>query len=226
MDRNPRLKPGEYRHKPGSFVPEGPGGRPIAVKVRRRFPYLGLVFMGCAILGPLVAAGLSLLFHHTVLRRVVPTRYSDLPLPPSPSMENILFGAGLHELVLASAVTGLWVWSALWKMRLPPEQQKAGLKGVLKPLMTQGMVLGPLFALVGTLPIAAMGLFLRTGPGNIPWAVKPLFGLVAMLPVSISALFTGIVPLVLILVGIAHGALTAYAVALGWQRFPEEPDTR
>lgn len=222
--RNPR--PGQYRHTPGSYLPAGPDGRAVAVRTRRRFPYLGLVFIGAAMLGPLLCGGVSLLFQMTALRALVPTRYTNLPLPPSPSVENILFGAGLHELVLASAVCGWWLWRSLWRLRLAPELQKAGVAGVIRPLLAQGLLVGPLCVLAAGLPIAAMGLFLRTGPAEIPWAVKPLFGLVALFPVAISALFTGTVPVVLVLLGMVAGAAAAVGVALGWQRFPEEVDMR
>jgi hypothetical protein len=89
--------------------------------------------------------------------------------------------------------------------------------------MSRGARLGPFIAL-SALPMAAVGLFLRTGPAEIPWAVKPLFALLAVVPVTLSALFTGVVPLILLLLGLVMGLVTAVGVAYGWQQFGEEAD--
>ncbi|HTE20250.1 MAG TPA: hypothetical protein VK689_17940, partial [Armatimonadota bacterium] len=177
------------------------------------------------VLGPLACAGVSLLFRASGATRFLPQRLSDLPLPPSPSMENLLFGAGLHETVLACALAGWWLWRSLWRLRVPEERQKGGMPAVLPPLLGRGLWLGPLYALA-VLPVGAFGLYIRTAPANQPWLVRPFFALLAVPFTTVSALLTGTVPLVVVALGLLLGVATAVAVAYLWQQFPEEPNLR
>jgi hypothetical protein len=225
MGRKTPPRIGEYRHTPGNHPTVGPDGKPRPPRTRRRFPYLGLVFLAYGMVGPLVCAAVPVLMAALGLRHFMPTRFSDLPLPPSPSLDNVLFGAGAYDLALACGLAGFWLWRSLWRLRLPEEAVKGGVRGVLPSLLAQAAALGPAFALAA-LPIVNIGLFLRTGPTNIPWLVKPFFALLAMPMVTITALLTGVVPLVLVLLGLFMGALTAVVVAFMWQRFPEEADLR
>ena len=94
------------------------------------------------------------------------------------------------------------------------------------PLARLGLILGPCCTLGIGLPAGCMGIFLRTGPANIPWVAKPFFGLIALLPMVFNRLFTGVIPVVLILLGMILGLLMAAGVALGWRYFPEEADLR
>jgi hypothetical protein len=73
------------------------------------------------------------------------------------------------------------------------------------------------------LPLGAFGLYLRTAPANQPWLIRPLFGLLAMPVLAGSALFTGVIPLVLLLLGLLMGLITAAGAAAVWRDFPEEP---
>jgi hypothetical protein len=136
-------------------------------------------------------------------------------------MDNVLFGAGLPEVVLSAALVGYWLWSSLWKMRVSATLQGRGIRGVLPPLLGRALLLGPLMALAA-LPIGAFGFCIRAMPANIPWFMRPLFGLPGMLTFSLSALATGTIPLVLILLGLLVGLVTAVLVAVLWPYFPEE----
>ena len=223
MPNKPKI--GQYRHTPGPLMQPGPDGVLRAARVRRRFPFEGVVFLVFGLLGPLVCAGASLLFQATGTARFLPQRFSDLPLPPAPSLENVLFGAGLHEIVLACGLAGWLLWRALWRQQVPEDRQKAGMLAVLPQLAGRGLWLGPLFALA-MLPVGAFGLYIRTAPANQPWMVRPFFALLAVPFTTVSALLTGTVPLVVVLLGLFLGVGTAVAVAYLWQQFPEEPDLR
>jgi hypothetical protein len=223
MSQPPKI--GEYRHRPGNYLSPGPDGAPRLAKVRRRFPYFGIVFLAYGMFGPLVCAGVPLVFRAVGLGAYLPRSFSELPLPPSPTIDNVLFGAGVHELAISCGFAGFWLWRVLWRTRTSDEQQKGGVRAVLPALLGTGMVLGIAFAFAA-LPIAAVGFFLRSGPADIPFAVKPLFGLFAMPWVVLTAILTGVVPAVLTLLGLLLGAVTSVLVAFAWQQFPEEPDTR
>jgi hypothetical protein len=207
---------GQYRHTPAALDVVGPDGVVRVGPRRRPFPYLFAVFLAFGLLGPLVCAGVAELMDTPALSPYVPRRLSELPLPPQPSVENVLFGAGLHEMVLAAALAGLLLWRLLWRQRPPAP----GLGAAVRVLLPQGLLWGPLLALAG-LPVAAFGLFLRTGPADIPWAVRPLFALLSTPFTTTSALLTGVIPLTVLLLGLLFGAVCALAVALTWPHFPE-----
>lgn len=225
MAKESKPKIGEYRHTPGTFV-AGPDGTPRAARTRRRFPYLAMIFLGSAVAGPLVCAGVALLFSSTALRVTMPQPYGGATLPPSPTLENVLFGAGAHEVAMASALAGWCLWTWLWKTKLPPSQAGHGFRAHLTALVRRGLLLGPVCTLCIGLPAGAMGFFLRAGPADIPWLMKPFFGLIAVLPIMMASLATVTIPLVLIVLGMLLGAGMGWGVALGWESFPEEADTR
>lgn len=225
MAKGGKPKIGEYRHTPGTYL-AGADGKPRAARTRRRFPYLAMVFLGSAVAGPLACAAVALLFSQTPLRVAAPQPYGGARLPPSPTLQNVLFGAGVHEVALASALAGWCLWTWLWKTKLPPAEMEKGGRTVLWSLVRLGLLLGPVCTLGIGLPAGAMGLFLRTGPAEIPWIARPFFGLIAMLPIVINSLFTGTIPVVLIALGMLLGAVMGCGVAEGWRHFPEEPDTR
>jgi len=220
MPAKPKI--GQYRHTPGSPLIPGPDGTLRPARTKRRFPFMGVVVLGYAIFGPLVCAGVSALFNVTGLAAYMPKLLSGKPLPPSPSMQNVLFGAGLHEMVVACAVVGWLTWRTLWGVRVPHAQQQLGPRGVVGPLLFSGLLLGPLFTLFA-LPIGVFGQYIRTAPTDQPWIVRPFFALIAALVAPFSAFFTLTIPLVLVLLGLLMGSLTAVAVAFLWREFPEEP---
>src|SRR4051794_31524707 len=119
MPQPPRL--GQYRHTPGLELARGADGQLRPTRVRRRFPFRGLVVMAYGVLTPLVGLAVTLLFQRTRNDRFLPRHYGEQAVPAAPSLENVLFGAGLPELVLAGALTGFLLWNHLWKLRVPPD---------------------------------------------------------------------------------------------------------
>jgi hypothetical protein len=200
----------------------GPQGGLRVAHVRKRFPYLGMIPLVYALSGTMVCAGISWALRVSGGMRFFPTRLVDAPLPAAPSMANILFGAGLPETALTCGLLGLYLWRALWKTRISAEEQARGFWSILRALsgraLGQGILLGIL-----ALPLGAFGLYLRTAPANQPWVLRPLFGLLATPVLWMSALGTGLIPLVLLLLGMLMGWVTAVAAAAVWREFPEEP---
>lgn len=216
-----RKEIGKYRHV--AATGRRIGGRvTVAPRWRRRFPYLGMVVAGYALLGTLTCAGVSGLGRAAGLPLLLPERVTGQPLPPAPSLDHVLFGAGAAETALACAVAGWLVWRALWNTRLPDDLQNAGFGAALGVLMRRAVVLGPLLALTA-IPIGVFGLYLRTAPETQPLLVRPLFGLLAAPLITASALLTGTVPLVVAALGLLLGVVTALGVAWFWQHYPEEP---
>jgi hypothetical protein len=218
MARAPKI--GEYRHRPAAQMVMGADGVLRPDRKRRRFPFRGIVLLAYGLIGPGVCASVSALFQAAGWRNLLPQRISG-PLPPSPTLNNILFGAGLPETVLACALAGYWLWSNLWKRPVPDEAQAKGPRATLPHLLGPALVQGALLALAG-IPIQAFGLFLRTAPDKIPWYVRPFFGIPATVVASFSELLTGIIPLVAVVLGLLLGLVTAIAVAYAWPHFPEE----
>lgn len=220
MPARPRI--GKYRHAPADEIRIGAGGELYHTHTRRRMPFGALVGFVYAVLGPLLAAGTTTLFQATGNSRLLPTVIGDAKLPPSPSLENVLFGAGVAEAALASMLMGYWLWLSLWKTRVSIQHSERGVRGVLPHLLQRGAGLGAVLAF-GAGAIGIFGLYLRTAPADQPWLVRPLFGLLAILPTGASAALTGVIPLVLLALGSLCGMVSALAVALLWQQFPEEP---
>lgn len=210
-------KIGQYRHQPATNLRPGPEGRPVPSRVRRRFPYLGLVPLGYGLLVPLFAAGQALVLKAL---NAVPRQLGS-GSRPAPSLENVIFGFGFAELLVAWAVTGFLLWRILWNLRVPEEVQQAGLAGTLPVLMRTGALVGPFLALL-SIPIAVIGLGTRDMPG-VPWVVRPLFALVGSPVVAVSALINPAILLTILLMGLIVGVLSALAVAVLWRSFPEEP---
>lgn len=195
-------------------------GRLVPSQTRRRFPYAGLVLVVSAAVGTLACAGASQLLNVTLGRQL--TRITGRALPPAPSFQNVLFGAGLPEVALACGVAGYWLWSLLWKTRLaagaPTQSAWNNAKGLLPSALVLAPVLTFLVACIGII-----GLYVRTAPADQPVAVRPFFGLLAVPALGGSAMYTGIIPLVLALLGLLLGVVGALAVGYFWTRFPEEP---
>jgi len=211
-----KLKVGQYRHRPAAERVAGPEGTVDRPLMRRRFPFRGLIFLLYALGGPLLCAGVSLLLRNVAGGSLVPQRLAEIPLPPAPTVGNVIFGAGLHETAVACGLTGYWLWCRLWKTRPSP-----GSRSALGDLLTTALALGPLMAFAA-LPLGVIGLYIRTAPASQPWAVRPFFGLLAAPVVTFSALFTGVVPLVVLGLGLLLGLLTSLLVLVLWREFPEE----
>jgi hypothetical protein len=220
MARKPKI--GEYRHTPGNVWVAAPDGTTQASRVRRRFPYRGMVFMGYGLLGPLVCAGVTLLVRALGLAYLLPQRVSDVTVPPSPTLNNLLFGAGIHELVLACAVAGYWVWTQLWRLRLPSAGRDANFQDAFNGLLGRALTLG-VSASFAVVPAGAFGLYLRTAPANQPMLARPFFGILASLVLSVNLLMVPIVLVTVTVLGLLLGVSAALGVAAAWQQFPEEP---
>jgi hypothetical protein len=225
MSRQTGPKIGQYRHTAGNLVP-GPDGTPRPARTRRRFPYRAMIFMGSGLAGPVACAGVAMLFNTPALHAWTPQPMEPVALPPSPSMNNVLFGAGVHEVALASALAGFCLWTWLWNLKLTPDQKGIGFSGAFAALSRRALVFGPSCTLGIGLPAGCMGIFLRTGPANIPWIARPFFGLIALLPMVLGRIISVTIPVVLILMGMVMGLVMAAGVAAGWQHFPEEADLR
>lgn len=218
----PKSKIGDYRHRPGLVFEPGPRGGLQVARVRKRFPYLGMIPLVYALAGSAVCAAVSVAIQASGSARYFPSRLSDTPLPPAPSLTNVLFGAGLAESALTCGVLGLILWQLLWKTRVSSEEQSSGFWSIWRILLPRALGLGLALSLLA-LPVGAFGLYLRTAPANQPWLVRPFFALLAMPVLSFSALITGTIPLVVLVLGLLLGLATATATAAVWREFPDEP---
>lgn len=200
----------------------GSDGLPLPARVRKRFPYLGLVPLGYAVGGTLACALVSWVIQVLGLSHWLPTRVLNAPLAPAPSWENLLFGAGPAETAFAWGLVGYRLWVSLWRTRVPVQAQSRGFAGVFPHLVLPALAYGAL-TVVAVLPLSTIGLYLRTAPAAQPWVVRPFFALLAAPVLSLQALITGIIPLVLLALGLSLGLLTAVVAAAVWRQFPEEP---
>lgn len=214
-------KIGQYRHVPGTEFVYDSEGRARPVRGRRRFPYLGQVLLLNGALAPVVAAAVTSGFRAAGLSRLLPEHYGDVRVAGAPSLENLLFGAGLPEVVLAGGVSGLLLWLLLWPHPVDPSAERSGIWAVWAALAPTGLVVGlamaPVVAVTG-----AYGLCLRAMPAEIPWFARTVIGIPGALALSVTALFTGTVPAVLLVLGALHGLATALAVAAVRPGFPLE----
>lgn len=218
----PKPKIGRYQHRPGIvYEPDARGSLRVA-RVRKRFPYLGMVPLVYALAGSLVCAGVSWGIRSSGLAHLFPQRFTETPLPPAPSLSNLLFGAGLPETALTCGLLGFILWRALWRTRIPAEEQSRGVWPIFQALLGRALGLGIVLGLLA-LPLGAFGLYLRTAPANQPWLVRPFFALLAMPVLSQSAYGNGMIPFVLLLLGALLGLATALGVAAVWREYPEEP---
>jgi len=218
----PKSKIGDYRHRPGLVYEPGPRGGLRVARVRKRFPFLGMIPLVYALSGSMVCAATSWALKWGGGGRLLPQRLSGTPLPAAPSMGNVLFGAGLAETALACGLLGLWLWQLLWKTRISEEEQASGFWQIYRSLVGRALGLGALFGVLA-LPLGAFGFYLRTAPANQPWLLRPFFALLAMPVIWISALGNGVIPLVLLLLGLLMGLVTAVGAAAMWREYPEEP---
>lgn len=200
----------------------GPDGTLRPARVRRRFPHLGMVALFYAVSGPLVCAGVSWLLHAAFGNAYLRLATGSSPLPPAPSWNNVLFGAGPQEIAVASCLIGTYLWHLLWNTRLPKSDHDVGLLGTLPPLLLRSLFLGPLLAFAA-MPIGIFGLYIRTAPADQPWVVRPFFAFLAILPLMFSSMLTLVVPVVVGCLGLLLGMVTAAGVAYLWRDFPEEP---
>lgn len=218
----PKPKIGSYQHRPGLVYEPGPHGGMRVARIRKRFPYLGMVPLVYALTGSMVCAAISWSLQASGSARYFPQRFTETPLPPAPSLSNVMFGAGLPETALTCGLLGLVLWRTLWKTRISPEEQAGGFWPILHALLGRALGTGLVLGLLA-LPLGAFGLYLRTAPANQPWAVRPFFALLATPVLSLSAFGTGMIPLVLLFLGLLLGLATAIGVAAIWREFPEEP---
>ncbi|MGV3720067.1 MAG: hypothetical protein ACO1SX_04075 [Actinomycetota bacterium] len=223
MAGKPRI--GSYQHRPEPAFTPGPDGTPRPVRVRKRFPHLGLVPLVHAVCGTLVCALLSWGFRAMGMGRILPQRVSDARLPPAPTLDNVIFGAGFPETAVACGLIGFWLWTSVWKTRVSREQQAEGFRGVFRALLSSALGFGALLSFAA-LPIGAFGLYLRTAPAEQPWPVRPFFALYATPVLAVNALLTGVIPLVILALGLLSGLVTAVAPACIWRDYPEEPSAR
>jgi hypothetical protein len=153
MDVGPR-----FRHVPAGAQERTPPSR--------RFPYTSLVFVGYAVVMPLVAAGAAWVYNRLGAGDLLVRTQAGDRLPHAPSWQNLLFGAGAPELALAGGLVGLLLWRRVW----------AGDEPDLGPDLVRGALWGALLSLL-LIPFGIFGLFLRTCPKEIPLMVRPFFAL-------------------------------------------------
>lgn len=216
------VKIGQYRHTPGDEIRLGTDGVSRHTRVRRRFPYTAVVVLAYGVFGPLLCAAASWAIRASGGALLLPTYASGKALPPSPGLSNVLFGAGAMELALAWAIVGFWLWRALWRQRIRPEIEERGPAATVPATMGVALLLG----VVGLFLIYLLGmygLYVRAGPADQPVFVRPLFGILAAPVTAMSAMLTGTVPIVLILLGLLTGLLSAIATGVCRPHFPEEP---
>jgi hypothetical protein len=220
MARKRRI--GTFNHSPGPTFEMGPDGSLRHTRVRKRFPHLGMVPLIYAIAGTLACAGVSWALKAVGLGRLLPQRISDAALPPSPTMDNILFGAGLPETALAWGLAGYWLWTGVWRTRVPQETQNRGFGAIYGSLLGNSLGYGILLGFF-TMFIGACGVYVRTAPAAQPWGVRPFFAVLAAPVLFVRALVTGTIPLVVIILSLAMGVVTAAAAAALWREYPEQP---
>jgi hypothetical protein len=184
MELGPR-----FRHVPAGEPQKAPA---------RRFPYTSLVFVVYGLVTPVLAAGAALLYQRAGAGDLLVRTQSGERLPHAPSWENLLFGAGAPELALAGGLVGLLLWRRLW----------TGDDPVLAPDLLRGALWGALFSLL-LIPFGIFGLFLRTGPKEIPYLVRPFFALAVA---GAGTFYTLLLPCVwgtAILMGAVLGSISA-----------------
>lgn len=216
---------GQYRHTPADQIQIGPDGHRYHTHARRRMPFAAQVFVAYAALGPLLALATALLLKQIDGGRLLPDVIAATKLPPCPSPQNVLFGAGWTEIVLGCGVAGWALWTKMWRTRFSLEDAAAGPRALVPRLVKQGiawsLILTPITGLLAT-----VSLYIRTAPPEQPWIVRPFFALLAAVPMGIGAFWTGIIPLVMLLLGVLVGAASGIVASLVFPHYPEEPITR
>ncbi|MCC2668663.1 MAG: hypothetical protein K0Q72_1134 [Armatimonadetes bacterium] len=216
-----RQKIGQYRHRQGVTYEPGPGGELRIKRDRKRFPHLGMIPLVFGISGSGVCALVSWLMAASGTK-LLPQRLDNTALPPSPSIENVLFGAGFPEAALACGLIGFLIWRSLWAIRITPEEQARGRGVIFRALVGQGIGWGAVYGFLA-IPIGVAGLYMRTAPAAQPPVVRPFFALLASPILTVSAFVTVVIPLVVLVLGMLLGLSVAASAALIWRDFPEEP---
>ena len=107
------------------------------------------------------------------------------------------FGAGAPELALAGGLAGLFLWRKLWRGEPDPSID-----------LGRGLVFGALYGLL-VIPFGLFGLYLRTGPRDVPAVVQPFFALIVALVGSGWAIIVPQVWITALLLGTLSGAVSA-----------------
>ena len=187
----------------------GRRARPVRGPVRR-FPYSGLVPVAFGVLGPLAAAGAAQLYalagREDLLRETVS---GQVTLPPSPSLDNVLFGVGLPEAMLAGALGGWLLWRILWR----PVEVRWGRD------QWRGIGFGALLGLA-LIPLGIIGVFIRTGMTGIPWFEVTFYALIAAVVGTSYLVFAPWVWLTMLGLGALGGLSASVAVDLIKPRMP------
>ncbi len=220
MPPKPRI--GEYKHRAHSRPDPRAPGREKPSRVRRRFPYMGALVLGFAATGPLLAAGISYVLSRL---HVLPAPTVQTVLPPSPSVNNVLFGAGVPEVAIASVVAGFILWRQLWKLEVPAHCVAKGRAAIWRSLLCTALPLG-LFLTVLVSSIGILGLCIRAAPASVPGWIRPFFAIPAVIAAMTVASIQPVVWLTLIVMGTVLALATAGVAASLWLRFPVEPDNR
>lgn len=219
MPKRPKI--GEYRHSPGTALRAGADGVLRPEKIRRRFRHLGFVVLAYAVVGPLGCAATSWLLSNVAHGAWVPRAVEAHAGHRSPTWDNVLFGAGAPEVGLASALLGYGLWQCLWPRQATAETASGDARALFRSLIGPGVALGSVFSVLGMF-IGLIGLYVRTGPAAQPWFVRLAFAPVAAVVMAVDYVFTAVVPVTLLCLGMAAGVLTASAVAMAWKSAPEE----
>lgn len=203
---------GEYRHEPRTERVVGGDGIARLRNVRRRFRHAGMVPLATATMGCMVAGvtqfSLNQLRPGWTLHPI-----GDTPLPPAPSYDNLLFGAGLPEIAAGCALMGWLFWRSLWSTPSVDEEGRVPLRSAVKEVVPRALCMGPVY-LFGAAFVASVGLYIRTGPPDQTAPLRALSGLLGGPIVLLSALVHPIIPITLTLLGWLHGLTMGLSVAV------------
>lgn len=216
MAKAPRL--GKYQHRAHARMDPAAPGAELSIRKRRPFPYLGVLLISFAVVAPILCSGLALLWKAL---GHMPKPIVDAALPSSPTLNNILFGAGLPEVALAAVVCGYLLWTIVWRMPVSQSLSERGTWPLGLRLLTAALPAGVFCAGVGAL-IGTFGLCIRAAPVSVPVLIRPLFAIPAVAAAALNALFQPVVIVTILLLGVAAGSLVALVAALAWERFPME----
>ncbi len=179
-----------HRFRNTPYTPPRDRGKPI--------PYTALVFVAYGVVTPLLAAAAALVYQQLGWGALLLKRQFERPLPAAPSWRNLLFGAGVPELALAGGVVGVLLWRRLWRGEDPT---------IAAGLLCGGLI-GMLYGLL-VIPFGLFGLYLRTGPSDVPALVQPFFALLVALAGSVYLLALPWIWLTALVLGAVLGCLTA-----------------
>lgn len=178
--------------------------------------------LGYAAAGPALAASISYLLGRI---HALPTPMAQAVLPPSPSLNNVLFGAGVPEVAVASVAAGFLLWRHLWKLDVPSHCVAKGPAAIWRSLLCTAIPL----ALLLTILVSAIGIFgmcVRAAPTSVPGWIRPFFAIPAVIAAMAAASIQPIVWLTLFLLAAVLALSTAGIAAVVWTRHPAEADLR